>query len=156
MIVFKVVKCIIFALKKKMVTKEDLYDILFNSVKTKTRHVYYDQTVKVAKFCRQIMTGDDQKDLVVVYKPSETQSQKEQRFRLYNSRTAYSAHKIVSTFKEVERVETVVDNIYFKDKTEERPVELINRIGSLKKDVHEKVRRLNFYDPNAWIVTEFY
>lgn len=140
-------------------SKEELFERLKEVIKKDYKHKYYDHTVKQAIFWKSIMTGDFQDDLVVAYKPSENEPQKKQRIRLYNSRTAYAAQKIVSTFKEVERIEEISDKISFIDKDLE-PEDLIKRLenyeGRFKKYIHDAVRRLNFYDPNAWIVTEFF
>jgi hypothetical protein len=142
-----------------MYNKEALIEKLINVIKDGYKHKYYDHTVKVSQFWTQIMTGDDQKDLVISYKPSENDTQKQQRIRLYNSRTSYAANKIVSTFKEVERIEEISNKIYFKQ-NDEVPEELIQRFenydGKFKIYIHDVARRLNFYDPNAFVVTEFY
>lgn len=127
-------------------------------------HRHRDRTIEIAKWCRMIMTGDDQAELVVTYKTGESTEQKKQRIRLYNSKTAYVSGKVVHQFKEVERAENVVDNIWYQneaDSGENKLSTLNTRLEdfhdqkSVKRYIHDAVRRLNFFDPNAWIVVEF-
>lgn len=139
---------------------EDLKLKLIDVIKNGKTHEYYKETVEYAKWCKQIMTGDDQNELVISYKINETTTQKEQRLRLYNSRTAYVANKVLSTFNEVERTDAVIDNISFETgevdlKNLTSRLEVYTPDQDFKKYVHDAARRLNFYDPNSWIVTEF-
>jgi hypothetical protein len=143
---------------------EELFDILKNVVSNKTTHKHYKRTTELAKLYRQIMTGEDQDELIISYKVRETTEQKTQRVKLYNSRTAYVANKVVSQYKEVERTDNIVDNIWYEndgDNTKNLLKELNDRLShysgtkDVKRYLHDAVRRLNFFDPNAWIVTEF-
>lgn len=140
-------------------SKDDLEARLIFVIKKNFTHEHYDHTVKIAEFWKSILTGDNQDEILVSYKQSETKEQKQQRIRLYNSRTSYASHKILSTFKEVERADELSNNITFKE-NEDSPNELIERLKKYKDGfrsyIHSVARRLNFYDPNAWIVTEFY
>lgn len=141
--------------------KEELLLKIKSVIETKHRHEYYKHTVDVAKFAYQIMTGEDQREIVISYRPNESEPQKEQRFRLYNSRTQYVGNKILATFNEVERVEAVVDSITYQTEGPNKDL-LTSRVSKyyrkehLQKYVHDTVRRLNFYDPNAWIVNEYF
>jgi hypothetical protein len=138
---------------------ESLKAKLIDIIEHDKKHQFYQQTVDYAKYCKQIMTGDDQDELVISYKISETATQKEQRLRLYNSRTGYVSNKILSTFNEVERTDAVVDNISYNSEVDidglKSRLEVYTPDQNFKKYVHDAARRLNFYDPNAWIVTEF-
>jgi hypothetical protein len=148
-----------FAKKSMKYSKDSLTDRLILIIAKSLRHKNYDKTIKVADFWRKIMTGDDQDEILISYKLSETKEQKQQRIRLYNSRTSYASHKIISTFKEVERSEEISNSITLK-KNDETPDELMTRLKTYESGfrdyVHESVRRLNFFDPNAWIINEFY
>lgn len=144
-------------------TPDQYLDKIISIIQNNTRHIDYDRTVAHAKFCRQIMTGEDQDELIVSYKPRESDEQKKQRISLYNSRTKHCANRIVTTFKEVERADITVDNYGYEqdEQAKERKEALNSRLTAyagvgLKKYVHDAARRLNFYDPNTWVVTEFY
>ncbi len=134
-------------------------DRLILIISKSIRHKYYTKTIETADFWKKIMTGDDQDEILVSYKLSETKEQKKQRISLYNSRTSYASHKILSTFKEVERSEEISNTILLS-KNDETPEEMMVRLknyeGGFRDYIHESVRRLNFFDPNAWIITEFY
>ena len=143
---------------------DELLNILQNVISEKKVHANYSHVVALAKLCRQIMTGNDQNELIVSYKTRETTEQKEQRIHLYNSRTAYVSNKVLSQFKEVERADNTVDNIWYENEGPESKTlltELNERIKAysgtknIKRYLHDAVRRLNFFDPNAWLVTEF-
>ena len=94
---------------------DELLNILQNVISEKKVHANYSHVVALAKLFRQIMTGNDQNELIVSYKTRETTEQKEQRIHLYNSRTAYVSNKVLSQFKEVERADKTVDNIWYEN-----------------------------------------
>ena len=75
-------------------TPEGLFAILTRRVSEDTPHRDYQRTVDHAKWCYQIVTGDDQKEILVSYKVRETQKQVDQRIRITNSRTQYVANKV--------------------------------------------------------------
>lgn len=139
--------------------RTELLDILIKKIKDNKFHENHDHAVIHAKWCRQIMTGDDHREMLVRYKEKETQKQQDRRVSLYNSRTAYVSNKILSSFLEVERSDSIVSNLYYKDNTDSNT--LINRLSdfndsqSLVKYMHEAGRRLNFFDPNSFIAIEF-
>lgn len=142
---------------------QELFDIIVDTIKHSKRHKYYHDTVKHAKFCHQIMTGDDQKELLVKFK-RENEQQEEQRIKLTNSRTQYASGKIISVFDEVERSDNVVEVIKYDSPsdTKEKQLEEIHTLldkfwGEMKaiQYTYEAVKRLNFYDPNAFLIVNF-
>lgn len=143
--------------------REQLYQKIKEIVEGEKTHPHYQRTIDVAKLARQIMTGEDQAELIVSYKPRETKEQKTQRIALYNSRTKSVSAKLLSQYKEVERSDNTVDNIWYSeespegnDKLKALKERMKNYDGtSFQKYLHDAKRRLNFYDPNTWIVTEF-
>ena len=127
------------------------------------RHVYYDHTIKVARFAMQIMTGDNQEDIIIEYKTKESDKAKKQRVRVTNSLTQKVANSVKSQYEELARVDNVVEQFYYgKDGEAEatRVGEIEDAINefyqndTLTKYLHEKVLHLNFYDPNSFIVCE--
>lgn len=144
-------------------TDQELFDIIVETIKHTKRHKYYDDTVKHARFCHQIMTGDDQKELLIKYK-RENQSQEEQRVKITNSRTQYASGKIYSVFDEVQRSDNVVEVIKYQDESEaskkklEEVEDLLTKFWgdmSALQYTYESIQRLNFYDPNAFLVVNF-
>lgn len=143
-----------------------LLEILKDTVKNNSRHKYYNRTVELAKLYRQWNTGEGQDELIVSLKSRETKEQKEQRIKIYNSRTKFVSEQIQAAFDEVERADNVIDNIYYKNTENEKDNQ--NKLGEiherldkfsdrqdLKEYLHEKIKYFNFYDPNAFLVVDF-
>lgn len=143
--------------------QSDLLEKIISTAKHNYKHVHYKRTTELAEFYRQIMTGKDQDEYILSYKPNESTNQKKQVLNLYNSRTAHTANRIYSTFKEVERSDNVVDNLTYdnEDDSTDRKETLMdvldkyNGSEDLKSYLHDAVLRLNFYDPNSFLVVEF-
>lgn len=142
---------------------EDLREILLKCLREGTRYEHIEHIKAEALFNYRVLTGEDQDSLVVAYKERESEAQKKQRISITNTRTAYPTNKIFSKWKEVERADATVDNIWFDYEGDSK-----KRIDLLKGQLndfsdndtyndylHEAVRRLNFYDPNALIVIAF-
>ena len=132
---------------------------------TNYTHKHYKRTCELADFYYQILTGEDQKELIISYKPNETASQKQQRLRITNTKTAYIAGKVFQQWKEIQRNDQNVDNIDFVSDSQanQQAKEYLNTATwdfynglSVTDYVHDFCRRMNFYDPNAWLVEEFY
>lgn len=147
-------------------TTSKLYDILIETVQNGTRHSHYDRTVELAKKYRRWITGRDQKKMIVQYKRNETDEQKEQRVEIYNSRTKFAASQVWAQFDHISRADNIIDNIYYTgiqdadDEAETRLEEINERLANfsdnhnLKSYLHQKIKYLNFFDPNAFIVVE--
>lgn len=147
-------------------TEQELFDIAIETIKygKEKYHPYYKETVKKARFCEQVMTGDDQDDLLISYKERETGKQKQQRIKLTNSRTQFACGKIWSVFSEVSRTDNVVEVMKYENESDQGNNKLTEIEERLKKFYgsqdaiqycYEALRRLNFYDPNAFLVINF-
>lgn len=145
---------------------DQLFDIVVETIKygKQKYHAHYDETVKKAKFYKQIMTGDDQEELLIKYKDAETGTQKQQRVKLTNSRTQYASGKIWSVFNEVSRSDNVVEVIKYpedNDTNNEKLEEIHDRLKKFHgyenalQYTYEAIKRYNFYDPNAFLVVNF-
>lgn len=146
-------------------TPDELKSLFISIVENGTRHKHYDRTVDYAKFCEKIMTGEGQDELIVSYKPRETDEQKQQRISITNSRTKFIAGKVYGAFAEVERADNVIKKLNYAsddDATKSKIAEIKQRLdvfhsnNSLEKYLHEAVRHLNFYDPNAFVLVEMH
>jgi hypothetical protein len=111
------------------------------------------------------MTGEGQDELIISYKPNETGAQKKQRIRITNTKTSYISGKVFQQFKEIQRADQNVDNIEFvKDnQSNNQAKEYLDTVSwdfynglSVNDYVHDFCRRMNFYDPNSFLVEEFF
>jgi len=153
-------------MRPQKVDKAKLIESLFDTVTNDKSHKNYKRTVTLAEFYHQINTGENQSELVVKYKPNETDQQKKQRIRIPNSRTPYLVNKLISQVSEVENVDNIVDNLYFEGQ-KENPEQLkkLKRLNerldhfhgkdSLKRYLFETIKHFSFHDPNAFLVLEY-
>jgi hypothetical protein len=148
---------------KHNLTIDDFRAIIEDTVINNIRHKFYKHTVAKAKFYRQILTGDDQAELLIQYKPEETKDQQNQRIALTNTRTKYAAGKVWGVFDKVKRMDSMVDVIEYEDKKtgEDKVKEIRSRIddfyesASLKKYLDDAYQYYNFYDPNGFFIVDF-
>lgn len=142
-------------------TPEGLFAILTSRVSQNTPHRDYERTVDHAKWCYQIVTGDDQKEILISYKVRETQKQVDQRIRITNSRTQYVSNKVKKLFNEVHRCDDVTTAISYGDKNDMAAADLSTALNTwyegkpLDKYIANRFKNLSFEDPNAYIINEF-
>lgn len=143
-------------------TREDLFEMFIQSIERGKPHEHYQRTVSLSNFYRQIMTGENQDDLIVSYKERETEEQKRQRIKITLSRTKHIANKVYNQFDEIRRVDNIIDNIKFEDAAKEEAKRRLNdALSEFYKDEHlsqylfERIRYLTFYDPNAYLIIEY-
>ena len=84
------------------------------------RHEYYQHTVDKANFYHQIVTGLNQDELIVSYKPRENDVQKQQRINLYHGRTKSASNKVLAVFDKVKQVEKTLDRIEYVGGNEDK------------------------------------
>ena len=119
------------------------------------KHKYYEYTVQLSHFYDQIVTGTGYGELIVNYKPRETDQQKEQRVRITQNRTKSIAGKIEGFFKRVFRADKLAFDISHTDEAESA------RMGQYTNDYGEDGQTLltwceesalfyNNIDPNAF------
>ena len=151
---------------KKDYSIDQLTELLISRIKNNYTHKYYNKTVELKKRLLSLRTGDGQDDILLRYRAEEAKDEvkKEQRIKVYSSRTQYASGKIMGVFSEAKRVDNAADNLRYNSTTPSiiDNIEKIERKRgdffkgkSLKKYLDEAYHRLNFYDPNAFIVTEF-
>lgn len=145
-------------------SKDDLVGILRTLITTGEKWEGYQRTKDVAEFWNKIISGKNHDEIILSIKPGEKQDLKQQRIRLYNSRTKSVANKIINQIKEVYRSDNIYNEIYFTEKSEnnadrvKKIQESLNNFSG-KKNVRQWLRdrylRLNIVDPNAFIVVNF-
>src|SRR5688572_24291099 len=129
---------------------EDLLNILRNKVSENAVHADYQRTVDHAKWCKQIITGDDQRDILVSYKVKETDKQVEQRIRITNSRTQYVSNKVKKLYNEVHRCDDVVESISYLERNDDALTGLMGALNNfyenkpLKKYIAGRFKDLVF------------
>lgn len=144
-------------------SEQQLFDFLISTVKG-DRHRWYGRTVEVAQWCYMVMTGDDQRKILVKYKARETEQQQEQRVHITNSKTQYIGNKVSTLFNEIARADNVHILASYNEvgeaATEKQTI--LNQAlydfyqqQDLKTYLDYKVKYYNFYDPNAFFVSEF-
>jgi len=142
-------------------SSEGLFNILTRRVSEDTPHRDYQRTVDHAKWCYQIVTGDDQKEILVSYKVRETQKQVDQRIRITNSRTQYVSNKVKKLFNEVHRCDDVVESINYGKSNDTALADLTGALNEwyegkpLDKYIANRFKDLSFEDPNSYIIVEF-
>jgi len=118
-------------------------------------HKDYCYTVDLAKFYRQVVTGEDQKELIVNYKPRETNEQKAQRVRITQNRTKSIADKIEGFFKKTFRPDKIkFEVVHDSEEQQDRVKGHLDRYGndgqSLLTWCEEAALFYNNIDPNAF------
>lgn len=145
-------------------SKDDLAGILKSHITTGERWDGYKRTKEVAEFWNKIISGKNHDEILLSLKPNEKSDQKQQKLRIYNSRTKSVTNKIINQIKEVYRSDNIFNEIYFSEKKDDNTAKvksiqefLKNFSGkkSVRKWLRERYLRLNIVDPNAFIVTNF-
>lgn len=131
------------------------------TIQYRLRHPFYDRMVYMADWSYAMMTGEGQTtiDIIRAFRPKEDFQQTKQRITLTNSLTGFALNPIYLLYKKVHRV----DNIR-ADKEHEAAEEQLEAIEEVTKTFHQgqdvevylnnRLLHMNFYDPNAWILTE--
>lgn len=124
-------------------------------------HRYHSQNVERAKFWRSIVSGKNQTDIVVSYKPRESEEQKEQRFRLFHSPTPEAAARAMANHSRLESSDPPTTIIKYEGADNESEPMLKRLVSGFNGgkglyryliDVQKKYLQI---DPNAFLVTLF-
>ena len=125
------------------------------------RHADYNRTVQLADIYKRIATMDGQSQLVISYKPSETEAQKKQRIEIYKSETPSVVGVIMAQFDAINGSPRIVDNIAFANENtqtdnKKRAIDaIVSRFygrQTLQQYLEEKQRYYSLLDPNAWLI----
>jgi len=143
---------------------QDYIDRIFDVAILGKRHLYYEKKEAIQKWLLSINKGKYQDDWIVAYRDRETQAQKEQRIRVYNSRTPRVANKARSLFNEVHRTDDISEVLEYSggDETIGKKQSLIDQSSnfygniSAREYLDKMQPKKAFYDPNAWMVVEWH
>jgi hypothetical protein len=146
----------------KKYNEEQLREILVQVIARGKRHSDYKHVVALRRRYFQYLTGKYQDDLIVSYKDRESDTQKEQRIKITQPRTPYYGSIAMQPFEEIARAEDFKPNLASaKENAENIIAEIQSRLDnfcegmSLRSYMDMACRHYNFYDPNAWFITEF-
>lgn len=136
---------------------QEAYDKIVEIIQADYRHPDYDRTVAVAEWAYSMMTGDDQGQYINV-RLNESQDQKDQRERLYNSITGLASRQVASIFNKVRRTDGIQemtdhDNSDAKDALT-AALDTFYKGQHLREYLFDRLEYFTFYDPNAWIICE--
>lgn len=143
---------------------DQLYPLLENHVKTGIKHKHYDHVVKVADFWEKMVTGKNQDEYIVTYRPTETEQQKKQRIRVYKTRTKYLINRVRTQIKKSNRVDYAVDQIFYNNSEEDNEkkvsdlkvrLENFHADQSVKDYLNDQFLEYNERDPNALLLVNF-
>lgn len=141
-----------------MITEQQAKTILLDTVQNTRRHAHYKRTVEVAKYARQIHLGDTQQDLIVQYRTGETEAQKKQRVRLYNSLTPFVVSEIRKQLIKYQRTEHIRKEVSHTNTSNlDRIFQLSDRFfadETLEEHLFDRVLDLHLLDPNAFLICE--
>lgn len=145
-------------------SKDDLVGILKHHVTTGERWEFYKETVAVAEYWHKIISGKKHDDILLSLRQGEQKELKQQRVRLYNSRTKSVANKIINQIKEVYRSDNIFNELYFTEKKDDN-VDKVKKITESLKNfsgnktvrnwLRDRFLRLNVIDPNSFFVVNF-
>lgn len=142
----------------------DYLEVLGKVVLGDYRHPHYATKEAIRKWNLAIATGDNQKDMIVKWRQKETKEQKEQRVRVYNSRTPQVFNKTKSYFYEVHRTEDFTEILEYNGEEEDSRDSKKDVLDAMTKFygnqtvreyLHERQIDRNFLDPNDWLVVEW-
>lgn len=148
----------------------DIFKIITKAVLGYT-HMYYDHTVEIAKFGKQVVTGKGQEKYILRLKPQWNESEghelseyhkkeREQMAKLYQPRTKAAYSKIAGYFERVFRVDKQANEINIAEGAsstlrESLQSEIENFGGTtLLNFLEQQYMYRNGCDPNAWLLLE--
>lgn len=144
--------------------KEFAYQLGTKLIQSQKKHMHYDRVVKMADRYMKLITGEDIGSLLIRYNPRETAEAMEQRERITQVITSAMAESLMTPYDRAARSNKVKKRYDFKDVEKNKSVQemIRNFFGSKLKDTRgldewllTRFKHLSFYDPNAWVVTEW-
>lgn len=124
------------------------------------RHRYYERTVEVAQFARDMMTGEGEgmEERVRKIRPNETEEQKDQRVQVTNPLTPFALNQVLSVFRKTRRAEGI--RFVWDHEGKEQKPKIEQALSDffayydLKSWAFDAFEYYTFWDPNAFFVIE--
>lgn len=137
---------------------EKYIELLHNIISAGIYHGHYQRINHVAEFSRQIVTGENQDELIVSYKSRETDDQKKQRIKITNTLTRYAANQVRNYARKLGRVDGITQEINHESETAAAQIqEAISNFyagGSAWNYLLRNGEMFSFIDPNALLIIE--
>lgn len=127
----------------------------------KGQHPYYDRVVRFATQYEQLITGEDQEELLKRYFSKESKEEISKIEAVTQTITSSVCNALIAAFKKVLRTNPIVRKIDFvKEPDTKKPIieAALNSYysgSSLDYYIEKRFHDLSFIDPNAFIVSEF-
>ena len=107
-------------------------------------HKQYNEVTELSKFYTQIVTGKGYGELIVNYKPRETNKQKAQRVRITQNRTKSVAGKVEGFFKRVFRADKLKFDVCHENEQRSAQIgQYLNRKGFAENIIWQTLEALN-------------
>lgn len=103
---------------------------LVQVIAAEKRRKDYKEAVKKYKFWKQIVTGENQDEHILKFRPNESEQQKRVRLNAYNPLTPYLVEKVKTIYSEADRSNKVDYKEYFDPNESE---DSINKFNQLKE-----------------------
>jgi hypothetical protein len=133
-------------------------------ISSQRKHLHYDRVVKMAERYTKLITGEGCGSMLIRYNPRESAEAMEQRERITQVITSAMAESLMTPFDRAARSNKVKKRFEFGDSKKNEAVQnmIRNFYGSKLKDTrgldewfNTRFKHLSFFDPNAWVVTEW-
>ena len=136
--------------------------LCINRINTGATHKHFDRTVKLAKLYKQLITGEDQDELLQQYFAKCSDDERAKIQKLTIAITGTICNSLNRAFKKAVRTKPILRQIDFVGTEVEKKVQTIegklavySGNDNLENWIAEAFHNLTFSDPNAFVVTEF-
>ncbi len=137
-------------------------ELCVDRIANSTTHKHYDRTVKMAKLYKQLITGEDQDELLKKYFSKASKDELEKIEHITVPITGTVMNSLNKAFRKVVRTRPILRQIDFagegvddKVKTVEEKLAKYHGNSSFENWMADVLHDLSFSDPNAFVVTEF-
>lgn len=141
-----------------MITQQQGYEKLWNTIFYHVRHKYYDECIEIAEYAHMVNSykAEDQKEEIFRYRKGESKAEKNQRVQITNPITQVPLGMVYSYLEEVYRTDGIKaksdhDNTKVKELVDANFSDFYQGM-SLHEYIHKTLLHFNRYDPNAWII----
>jgi len=145
-----------------MITTDNAIALCIDRIVNKTSHCYYQRTVDRAELYEQLITGEEQEDLLKTMFAHCSKEELEKIQHLTQPITGAICNSLNMAFKKALRAQPILKQIDFIGQNVDEKVDLVEEklaVFNANKDLdHWLINRfheLTFIDPNAWIVIDF-
>lgn len=145
--------------------EQEILDFVFQSLTVSQFHSHYAKTVEIADYWRSIISGENQESIILKKRANDTNAQKEESVRLFNTHTPYLTNRLKSVFKKVDktkRVNKVLAPIEQESISDQAWASFSQRLRMFYQeeslDDYLNTRLIDYAttDPNAYLLIDFF